>query len=85
VRKPDPYHLLAVIEALGADRKACIFVGDSATDVETARNAGVPVIAIGFGYSRVPATELGADVVIERFADLPQAIRGLGRPRQARA
>ena len=40
-------------------------VGDSATDVAAARDAGVPVIAVSFGYSDIPAAELGADAVID--------------------
>jgi phosphoglycolate phosphatase len=49
-------------------------IGDNANDVHAARAAGVPVILRAGGYIRVPATELGADAVIETFAELPAAL-----------
>jgi phosphoglycolate phosphatase len=52
-------------------------VGDSATDVLTARAAGVPVVAVDYGYSETPAAELGADRVIGALSDLPAAVFGL--------
>jgi phosphoglycolate phosphatase len=79
VRKPDPGHLLAVVEALGEVPTNVIMVGDSQTDVSTARAAGIPVVAVSFGYSQVPAAELGADALIDHFSELPAAIAGLGR------
>ena len=71
VRKPDPRLLLAVIERLGASPAEAVMVGDNANDVHAARAAGIPVILRAGGYIRVPATELGADAVIETFAELP--------------
>jgi phosphoglycolate phosphatase len=53
-------------------------IGDSPTDVATALNAGVPVIAVAYGYRRVPAEDLGADVLIENFSDIPAALAQLG-------
>ena len=76
-RKPDGRHLLGVIEALGASTNDSVMVGDSANDVACARAAGVPVIAVAYGYTRLAPTELGADVLIERFAELPAALRRL--------
>jgi phosphoglycolate phosphatase len=52
-------------------------VGDSDNDVRSARGAGVPVVAVSFGYTETPAAELGADAVIDRFAELPPVARGL--------
>ena len=43
-----------------------------------ARNAGVPVIAVSYGYRDAPAATLGADAVIDSFADLPTALARLG-------
>jgi phosphoglycolate phosphatase len=74
VRKPDPRLLLAVIERLGASPAEAVMVGDNANDVHAARAAGIPVILRAGGYIRVPATELGADAVIETFAELPEAL-----------
>ena len=50
-------------------------VGDSGTDIRTARAATVPVIAVDFGYSEVPIATLQPDRIIGSFADLPAAIR----------
>ncbi len=77
VRKPDAAHLNAVIEAMGATGLAAIHVGDSPTDVAVARNAGVPVIAVSHGYSRVPPAELGADALIDDFSELRPAIAAI--------
>ena len=52
-------------------------VGDSLTDIKTARAAGTPVIAVDFGYTDVPVTELGPDRVISRFDDLFDAVQSL--------
>jgi phosphoglycolate phosphatase len=84
VRKPDPRLLLAVVEGLGAAPAEAVMVGDNANDVLAARAAGVPVIVRAGGYTRVPTSELGADVVIEAFAELPAALAEVSaRRRQA--
>lgn len=75
--KPDPGHLFATIAAAGGDAGSTIFVGDSITDTTTARAAGVPVVAVSFGFSDRPATELGADLVIDDYAALVPALRSL--------
>ena len=79
VRKPDPAPLLATIAAAGGDPATAVFVGDTRVDVDTARAAGVPVIACAFGFADRPAAELGADAVIADFAGLDAAIAGLAR------
>lgn len=76
-RKPDPRHVLATIEALGATPAETVFIGDSPNDAEAARAAGLPLLLVSFGYTRVPVTELGADVVIERFEELVGALARL--------
>ena len=48
-------------------------VGDSGTDIKTARAANVPVIAVDFGYSDVLIKTLGPDRVISHFDQLTQA------------
>ena len=70
VRKPDPAHLLATIAGAGGDVATTAMVGDSLTDVAAARAAGVPVVAVSFGYTRIAPAELGADAVIDHFDDL---------------
>ncbi len=73
-RKPDPRHLTAALRALGAAPRDAVMVGDNENDVAVARAAGVPVIAVAFGYAKVPADRLGADLVIDAFEELYDAL-----------
>jgi phosphoglycolate phosphatase len=74
--KPDPRIFHDVVKDCGGG--PAIMVGDSVTDLSTARAAGVPCILMTYGYTPVPAAELGADLVLENFADLAGALAGLG-------
>jgi phosphoglycolate phosphatase len=69
--KPDRRHYEEVARLLGVSPKHTVYVGDSETDVATARNAGVPIVVVSFGYSRKPAAELGGDKLIGHFSELP--------------
>ncbi|MGB3738815.1 MAG: HAD hydrolase-like protein [Pontixanthobacter sp.] len=77
--KPAPDPLIEArrlcADAGGGGRFA--FVGDSTYDVAAAKAAGVPVIAAAYGYCDRPPYELGADAVIEAFADLIPALAKL--------
>ena len=77
VGKPDPKPLLSTIAASGGVSDRAIVVGDSATDIKAARAAGLPVIAVDFGYTDVPVTELGPDRVISHFDELAAACAAL--------
>lgn len=77
VCKPDPGHLTGAIAMAGGETVRAVMVGDSATDVNTAKAAGVPCIAVSFGYSEVPALDLGADSVISHFDELPGVLARL--------
>ena len=77
VGKPNPKPLLETIAASGGARTHAIMVGDSGTDIKTARAAGVPAIAVDFGYSDVPVAELGPDRVISHFDHLIEACDAL--------
>jgi len=77
MRKPDPDMLRLTIARAGGDTGHAVMVGDSMTDVATARAAGVPVIAVDFGYTETPPSELGADRLISHFAELPAAVMEL--------
>ncbi|MEX2128442.1 MAG: HAD family hydrolase [Xanthobacteraceae bacterium] len=88
VRKPDPGHLLRAVARAGGDPAATIMIGDSMTDVATARAAKVPVVVVSYGYSDVEAAALGADRVIDRLDEAPAAVNALldearagGKPR----
>lgn len=74
MQKPDPEILRRTIAAAGGDPRHAIMIGDSLTDIRTARAAGVPVIAVDFGYSEKPVSEFGPDRVIGHFAQLPASI-----------
>ena len=71
--KPDPRHLIAAIERAGGRTDRAVMVGDSASDARAARNAGVPLILVSFGYTDIPAADLGPDVLIDHFDALPDA------------
>lgn len=77
--KPDPRHLTETIAMAGADPARAIMIGDSRTDVDTARAAGLPVICVPFGYTDVPVEALNPDRVIQHFSQLPAAVRELVR------
>ena len=77
VGKPDPKPLLETIAASGGARERAIMVGDSGADIKTARAAGLPVVAVDFGYSDVPVAELGPDRVISHFDELAEACDAL--------
>jgi phosphoglycolate phosphatase len=66
-RKPDPRHLTETIRLAGGDPARAVMVGDSETDVLTGRNAACPVLAVTFGYSPVPVSELLPDAVIDAY------------------
>jgi phosphoglycolate phosphatase len=77
MQKPDPEVLRRTIAAAGGQLQHAIMVGDSATDIRTARAAGIPVIAVDFGYSERPVAEFAPDRIISRFAQLPAAITAI--------
>lgn len=76
-RKPSAMPVLTAIERLGASPGRSVMVGDSKNDVLSAHAAGIPAIAVSFGYSLAPAKELGADVVIDHLSQLPDAVEAL--------
>ena len=78
--KPDPTVLHRTIAAAGGDPGRAVMIGDSETDILTARAAGVPVVAVDFGYTDVPVSTLGPDRVISHFDDLVEAVFAVARP-----
>ncbi len=77
VQKPDPEILRRTIAAAGGSQQHAIMIGDSSTDIHTARAASVPVIAVDFGYSERPVSEFGPDRVVSSFAQLPVAVAAI--------
>ncbi|HEV2083203.1 MAG TPA: HAD-IA family hydrolase [Brevundimonas sp.] len=87
-RKPDAAHIRETVARAGGDPARAIMVGDSITDVSAARATGVPVIVTTFGYTEIPAHDLGGDAVIDGFGELEGAVdaliaRGLAYPNAA--
>lgn len=72
--KPDPRALLSTIDRAGGDPRACVMVGDSRTDIDTAKAAKIPVVAVDFGYTDVHVSQLGPDKVISHFDQLWEAV-----------
>jgi phosphoglycolate phosphatase len=76
VRKPDPAPVHEAIRLAGGGRAA--FVGDSISDTDAARAAGVPCVAVTFGFSDRPADQLGATALIDHFDALVPTLERLG-------
>lgn len=74
VCKPDPRHLLGTIARAGCDATAAVMVGDSNTDLKTAKAAGVPFVGVSFGYTDVPMRDLGPDVLISHYDQFEDAL-----------
>lgn len=69
VHKPDPQHFWDAVSRAGGSPRA-VMIGDSETDVATGKAAAVPTVALSYGYAHQPPQSMGADRVIDRFADL---------------
>ena len=78
--KPDPRIFEDVVANLSGGKGhggRAVMIGDSVTDLQTARAVGVPCILMSYGYTPVPASSLGADMVLDHFSELPDAIARL--------
>jgi phosphoglycolate phosphatase len=69
VRKPDPLHLIATLEAAGGRIPDALMAGDHANDVAAARGAGIECVFAAWGYG-TPAMAAGAAAIAESFDDL---------------
>jgi phosphoglycolate phosphatase len=79
--KPDPRHILTTLDLMRSEAHSAVMVGDSWVDAKAGRDAGLPVVAVDYGYNNEPIESLQADAVISDFALLPQAISML-KPHQ---
>jgi len=77
VRKPDAGHLTLTLAKIGGDPDRAVMVGDSITDISAARNAGLPVVGVSFGYTETPMAELEPDILIDHMDELPLAAQRL--------
>lgn len=71
VRKPDPAPYRLSVTAAGGDVGRSMLVGDTDTDRQTARNAGVPVALVTFGPEGLDVARFAPEVLLHRFDDLP--------------
>jgi phosphoglycolate phosphatase len=74
VRKPDPRHLTETIRLAGGDASRAVMVGDSRTDIDTAKAAGIPVVAVDFGYTDRHVREFEPSQIISHFDELTVAL-----------
>jgi phosphoglycolate phosphatase len=77
VQKPNPEILLRTIHQAGGSPARAVMVGDSANDIDVARAARIPVVAVDFGYTETPVSKLGPDRIIDHFDKLPAAVSDL--------
>lgn len=77
--KPHPEPVLAALRALGIGADGAIFVGDSENDAGAARAAGLRFLGVTFGYRHCAAEDLGAEALINTFADLPEAVAKMAK------
>lgn len=75
-RKPDPLPLHYACNRCRVDPARAVMIGDSATDINAARAAGMTVIAVTYGYNQGrDVRELNPDVVVDSAAEVPQYLR----------
>ncbi|MDC0899252.1 HAD-IA family hydrolase [Candidatus Pelagibacter sp.] len=72
--KPDPRHLTNVIEILGGEIKRSIMIGDSETDANAGKNAGIPVVLLEDGYTEKNTTEIYHNHLIKDFIGIEKII-----------
>jgi phosphoglycolate phosphatase len=78
--KPDPRVFHHIVEELTGNPDApAVMIGDSATDVATARAAKAPVVVLSYGYTPEPAAKLGADAVTDDFSQIPALAAALAK------
>jgi phosphoglycolate phosphatase len=78
IKKPDPGHLLNLIGELDGSAGRAAMIGDSENDAAVAHAAAVPLVLMRYGYARVDPATLGGGLVLDHFAELPQALERLG-------
>ena len=78
-KKPDPLPVLSCLAAMKILDRGAVMVGDSEVDVAAGQAAGLPVVLVRHGYSRLPVDSLGADAVIDNISGLFDALPVLRR------
>ncbi|MGE3872711.1 MAG: phosphoglycolate phosphatase [Parvibaculaceae bacterium] len=79
IAKPDPAPYRETLRRMGAESARSLLIGDSETDVLTARAAGVPVVGVTFGYTAEPIERFGPDALVSHFSEAYEPIETLLR------
>ena len=82
VKKPDPAPLLAALKQLACEPADALMIGDSPADADAANAAGIPVILVTFGYTRVPVHKLESHGLVDHFSELHTMITKISEARQ---
>lgn len=77
VRKPDPTHFRETARRIGALPDRSVMIGDTATDRDTARAAGAPVVLTSFGFAAEPLEALAPDRIVGHFDEIPAVLEAL--------
>lgn len=77
VRKPDPEHLAETARRIGARPELCVMLGDTVTDLKTARAAGVPCVLTRFGFAAEPLDELAPDAIVAHYDEIAPVLERL--------
>ena len=72
--KPDPRHLTSVVEILDGDLKKTLMIGDSETDANAAKEAGIPVILLEDGYTEKNTTEIYHNHLVKDFVGIEKIV-----------
>ena len=73
-KKPDPFGAKKILGEFGVTAQEALLVGDSEVDVQTARSAGTLAAAVNYGFGVHDRAVHPADIYLERFADLAEAV-----------
>lgn len=79
VMKPHPGHLLGAVRMAGGNPDRTVMIGDSETDIMTAKAARVPVVAVTFGYTDNPVASFAPDAVIDHYRELIETVERVRR------
>ncbi|MEH6830948.1 HAD-IA family hydrolase [Sulfitobacter sp.] len=77
VRKPDPEHLFETVRRAGGNPAQCVLVGDTATDRDTSKAAGVASILVTFGPAGGDMAGLAPEALLNKYSDLPDLVEQL--------
>ncbi|MDA0910432.1 MAG: HAD-IIIA family hydrolase [Proteobacteria bacterium] len=76
IKKPDYRHVLGTMKEAGFDvtSRNAIFIGDAMSDMNAAKNTGIPSVFVTYGYGDVTPGDSGADIIVHHAVELPAAI-----------